>query len=184
MKRGLAAVIMVFLMFAVPGTAHCTQKQPRSMAKDRPKIIHRKPDFQHGKDKTKTAKYKKYKWKVTLDKNGSLLCYGAGFGEWGTDVPIVVASGVDDFWTEGSWRGPVVVFRKGNKYHTQLLRYDAGNVVASGELYPGGDVAGVRVDGRTYGAHIYFNLTDGAQTTYSIWQHPNLPGKLEKGIKN
>lgn len=186
MKTPLILAVLITLFIAMPDMAYCTKRGRDRSLKGKSMKAFKKPDFgkEKRKAKNKVADYKKSKWKVQLDKNGNLTCYGAGHGSWGTDAGVSVAGGVDDFWTAGSWRGPVIVYRVGNSYYTRLMRYDSGEVVASGDLYPGGEVTGVRVDGRIYGGHIYFNLSNGDQTTYSIWQHPNLPGKVEKGIKH
>lgn len=130
---------------------------------------------------TATAVYKNSQWQVVLDKNHNLSCFGAGHGSWGPNKRISIAQGVSDFWTAGSWRGPVIVFRKGNIYYATLRQYDSGRELASGKIYSGKDVHSINVDGRIYGAYIYVTLYNGKQTTWSIWQYPGFPGKVEKG---
>jgi hypothetical protein len=129
------------------------------------------------------AIYHNSNWRVVLDTNGTLECYGAGHGSWGRDKNIIIDYGTSRFWTSGSWSGPVIDYqKKDGLLHAVLLQYDSGQQRAGGRLYTSAAVQNVRLVARTYGAHIYITLVNGAQETYSIWCHPNLPGRLEQGI--
>ncbi|MFH1453047.1 MAG: hypothetical protein ABIH00_03580 [Armatimonadota bacterium] len=127
------------------------------------------------------AVYKNSIWRVVLNKDHTLLCYGAGYGNWLPNKSIVIATGVDNFWTDGSWRGPVIVFQKGKVFYATVRQYDSGRDLIAGKIYSGDDVNSINVNGRIYGAYIQIILNNGKRINWSIWQYPGLPGKLEKG---
>ncbi len=161
----------------------------RSIAAEAPKETASKPaepkwhvssDIAFTQGQTAYAAYKNSQWRIELNKSSALVCYGAGHGSWGTDKKFIIDYGTQRFWTVGSWRGPVIVFQKKltKKLYAVLMEYDSGKKIVFGEIMTTSPAQSVRLEGSIYGAYIYITLEDGKQEVWSIYQYPNMPGKL------